>query len=123
MQVKRNQIVIKSTQPMQFDPHKIKPFYFNFTKSVKNLPQIEINEDLPILICPDILHSSQITISKISLFNTLNTNQTLKADIKIYEIYEISEKQASLALSSAHLIKSNLLVANQRIYKIFKPII
>ena len=38
-------------------------------------------------------------------------------------IDEISEKQASLALSSTHLIKSNLLVANQRIYKIFKPII
>ena len=50
---------------------------------VKNLPELEINEDLPILICPDILQSSQITIRKISLFNTLNTNQTLEADIKI----------------------------------------
>ena len=83
VQILKNQIVIKSTNPVQFKPHEIKQFYFNFTSSMKNLPQLEINEELPILICPDILHSSQNTISKIFLFNTLDSNQILPADTKL----------------------------------------
>ena len=69
--VEKNQIEIRLTHPMKFKPHEILQFHFNFTTSVKNLPAIQINEDLSILVCPDILHSSQITILKISLFNTL----------------------------------------------------
>ena len=82
---------------MKFKPHEILQCHFNFTTSVKSLPAIEINEDLAILVCPDILHSSQITISKISLFNTLNTDQVLKADMKIMQ-FSYGDQDSILSL-------------------------
>jgi hypothetical protein len=70
VQIEANQIMIKNSEELHFKPHEIIQFDLNFTSNVKNLPQLQINEDLPILICPDVLQSSQITVSKISLYNT-----------------------------------------------------
>ena len=64
------------------------------------LPELTINEELPILICPDILQSSQITISKISLFNTLDSNQVLAADQELMH-FGYSEPDSILGIPSS----------------------
>ena len=74
----------------------------------KNLPELEINENLPILICPDILHSSQITISKISLFNTLDSNQVLPADSELmYFAYGEPDSILSVPSTQAQIYKDD----------------
>ena len=106
--VEKNKIVIRLTQPMQFKPHEIQQYHSNFTTSAKNIPEIEMNEDLAFLICPDILHSSQVTISKISLFDTLNNNQVLQADMRIMEFsYGDQDQILSIPTSQDQIYKDD----------------
>ena len=103
-QIEANQIMIKNSEELHFKPHEIRQFDLNFTSNVKHLPTIEINENLPILICPDVLQSSQITVSKISLYNTLNGHQILEKDTKII-YFSYGKKDQILGIpSSQHQI-------------------
>ena len=57
----------------------------NFTT---NLPELTINENLFALVCPDIIYSSQNTITQISFFNTLNICENLEAVIFTFKYSE-----------------------------------
>ena len=102
MTIEENKIVIRSTKPIDFKPYEIQQYHFNFTSSEKNLPELEINENL------DILHSSQVTISKISLFNILDNNQVLQTDMKIMEFsYNDQDQILSIPTSQEQIYKDD----------------
>ena len=66
----------------------------NFTT---NLPELTINENLFALVCPDIIYSSQNTITQISFFNTLNICENLEANTVIFT-FKYSEEDKILTI-------------------------
>ena len=59
-------------------------------------------------MCPDILHSSQITILKISLFNTLNIDQILEADTRIMQFsYDNQDSILTLPTTQDQIYKDD----------------
>ena len=86
MKINENILEFLNTSPIEFQPQQIRQFELHFISDQQIAPSYTINDKLFVLIAPEILLTPQLSVPRVSLFNTNQKIKTLPAGTNLFSL-------------------------------------